>query len=311
MRDDNHVSIFSYLIYSVIAIVAGLFLTSLVIRTGTYFYAYLQSEDAPPFVQKTEAERGRMPAVQKIGAQPKSDFDITALAYIAADIETGEVFAESYGTTNLPVASITKLVTAVVAHEQIPESTLVTITQAMLNTEGASGKLKLGEKIKAGDLLYPLLMVSSNDASEALARTHGRVAFINLMNEKVKSWGALNTRFADPSGLSYNNSSNVRDLFTIVRAVYKQHPDLFSITKLKTKSVRGHTWTNPTHFLNMSSYEGGKNGYTDQANRTAASVFKVKDGEGNEHPVAIIVLRSGDRDADTLEILEYVEGLYK
>lgn len=308
MRPEKQRSISSYFIFSVVAIIIGIGISSLLIRAGVYFYAHINSSVFTD--DQTAVPQTPLPQNQKLTAIPKSDLPVTAWSYLAQDIETGEIFAAKNKRLILPIASVTKLITAAVAIDNIPQNTLVTITQSMLATQGSNGKFKLGEKIKASDILYPLLMVSSNDASEALARTHGRAVFMSLMNKQVKEWGAVNTLFIDPSGLSYENTSTVEDISKILKAIHDNKPEILEITKLKTKSIRGHTWTNPTHFLNMSNYLGGKNGYTDEAERTNASLFAVKDKDGVEHTIAVVILRSMDRDKDTLEILKYVEGLY-
>lgn len=308
MPERSKRSISSYLIFSVVAIVIGVAVSSFLIRTGVYFYAHINS--ALFGGEQTASTPNPLTSGQKIASAPKSNLPVSAWAYLAQDIETGEIFAAKNKRLILPIASVTKLMTAAVALDNIPQNTLVTITQSILATPGSGAKFKLNERIKVSDILYPLLMVSSNDASEALARTHGRSVFLSLMNKQAKAWGALNTNFIDPSGLSYENTSTAEDVYKILKAIHGEKPELLDITRLKTKTLRGHTWTNSTHFLNMSSYLGGKNGYTDEAERTNASLFAIKDKNGIEHKVAIINLRSLDRDKDTLTILKYVEGLY-
>ena len=86
--------------------------------------------------------------------------------------------------------------------------------------------------------------------------------------------------------------------------VHKNSPDLISITDLKSKTVRNHTWGNPTHFLYWSYYRGGKNGYTDEADRTAASLFEL----GRTHNLyAVVVLGSDDRDGDVARLLKKIK----
>ena len=161
--------------------------------------------------------------------------------------------------------------------------------------------------MRVGELLYPLLMVSSNDASEALARTYGRRDFIKAMNDWVQSIGAYQTYFADPSGLSPSNVSTAKDMAIIASAIYRDHPEIFQISAEKTQTVRVHTWTNPTHFLNLSSYAGGKNGYTTEAGRTSVSIFSISTpGSDRKTPYAVIVLNSRDRDRDVLELLDFM-----
>ena len=85
--------------------------------------------------------------------------------------------------------------------------------------------------------------------------------------------------------------------------IRENDPEILDITLLKSKTLRNHTWVNPTHFLSWSYYLGGKNGYTTEANRTSASLFAL--GK-NKNVYAIVMLGSGNRDADMIKLLEKV-----
>jgi len=206
----------------------------------------------------------------------------------------------------VPIASLTKLVTAVVAQNILDQNTSIEITQKIINTEGDSADFRVGEKFNVPELMYPLLMVSSNDAGEALARSDpdGRADFIRTMNEWVQSIGAYHTYFADPTGLSPDNVSNAGDLAIIMRWVYQNRPGLIAITETKVKLFRVHTWTNPTRLLNLSSYIGGKNGYIPESGETAVSLFNV-----GYKLFAVVVLGSSDRDQDILELMHEATGV--
>lgn len=225
---------------------------------------------------------------------------ITSPAFIITNVDDDTALLEKNADKLMPIASITKLVTAVVASEVFDKDKYIEITKGALATEGDTGSFKLGEKLKVKEIFYPLLMVSSNDAAEALARSYGRSGFINRMNDWVNSIGAYRTYFRDPSGLSPDNVSTARDIATIASWIKKNKPEIFDITMTKTKVVRSHTWTNPTHFLNISAYEGGKNGYTPEALLTNISLFSLGDPKKT---YAVALLRSSDRDNDTLEAL--------
>ncbi len=232
---------------------------------------------------------------------------LTATSYSMTSLETGEAVIEKASDRLLPIASITKLATAAVARRMIDPDDAVEITSAVLHTEGNTGKLRLNEKIKAKELLYPLLMVSSNDAAEALARhydsIHGRGEFIKEMNNWANSIGAYRTYFRDPSGISPNNLSSASDISVMAKWILENDPDIFDITLTKAKSIRSHTWVNPTHFLNLAEYIGGKNGYTPEADRTNVSLFAL----GVPKKIySVVLLGSTQRDADTLMMLNEV-----
>jgi D-alanyl-D-alanine carboxypeptidase len=79
---------------------------------------------------------------------------------------------------------------------------------------------------------------------------------------------------------------------------------IIGITELKSETVSGHTWVNPAHFLSWSNYEGGKNGYTEEADRTSAGLFELG---AAKHLYAVIVLGSEDRDGDVIKLLSLVK----
>lgn len=233
---------------------------------------------------------------------PEIRAQVTAESFLVASLSTGRIISAENSKEILPIASLTKLVTAVVALDVMP-SARVTILAEDVREEGNSGKLVKGETFTTKELLYPLLMVSSNDAGAALARTYGRAQFVAKMNAFAWSIGAINTAFADPTGLSYNNVSTTEDMVKIISWIEKNRPDILDITLQKTKSIRTHTWTNSIPFLNMSEYAGGKNGFTDEAQRTSVSLFSYPELGKDFEKVAIVVLKSADRNKDTLALL--------
>ncbi len=230
----------------------------------------------------------------------------TTLAYTGEFVPVGggSVIAEKDAETMMPIASITKLVTAVIVNENIPPNARITLTRDIVGVYGNTANFKVGETFKAQDLMYPLLMVSSNDAAEAFARYSGRNNFIKAMNDFAQEIGAYRTYFADPSGLSKFNVSTAKDVALILEWIAKNRPQIMATTQLKTKTIRDHTWVNPTHFLSWTNYAGGKNGYTTEANRTAASLFRI--GKNNEL-YAVVILGSKSRDSDEFKLLNKIK----
>ncbi len=233
---------------------------------------------------------------------PKSvNSKITAKSYVVVDMDRDVIVLEKAPDKLMPIASITKLVTAVVAQKLMRANDTITVDAISLKTYGNEAKFREGEKFKLKELLYPLLMVSSNDAAEALARRYGRSKFIAEMNTFVNNIGAYRTYFADPSGLSPKNVSTSNDIAIIVKWIVKNNPEIFDITLEKTKTIRVHTWVNPTRLLNLDSYAGGKKGYTTEANRTSVALFKL--GKQKRF-FTVIFLGSSSRDSDMLDLLE-------
>ena len=242
-------------------------------------------------------------AVQILPAVPRV---VTASSYMISDLISGRVVAQKDSERAVPIASITKIVTAMVARTMMDQNERIEMTGDILNTEGNSGGFRLGEKYRVSELLYPLLMVSSNDAAEGLAAgyPYGRHQFIKAMNDWASSIGAYNTYFADPSGLSSANVSSAKDISIIMRWIATHEPDLLAIMHTKTKTIRIHTWTNPTMLLNMSAFQGGKNGYTSEAGQTGVSIFAADYTSVNSPAYVIVVLKSFDRNTDELLLLE-------
>lgn len=237
--------------------------------------------------------------------KPEISPQVSAESYIISSLTTGKIISAQNAEEVLPIASLTKLVTAVVALDLIPQAK-IKITDEDLRVEGNTGKLVAGETFSTKELLYPLLMVSSNDAAAALARQYGKAQFVARMNAWAWSIGATNTAFIDPTGLSYGNVSNTKDMVKIVSWIQKNRPEILEITRLKTQNVRMHAWTNKIPFLNMSEYAGGKNGFTDEAQRTSVSLFSYPELGKDFEKFAIIVLKSDDRNKDVLALLHSI-----
>lgn len=235
-----------------------------------------------------------------LGTLPPGEDRITARSYLVKNLTTGEVWSEYDSERLFPVASLTKLVTAAVARRVINADVRIEISPQIISAFGNTAGFRPREVFTAADLLYPLLMVSSNDAAEAFAQKYGRKDFIKAMNNFTQSIGAYRTYFADPSGLSKGNVSTASDMALIIGWIRDNDPNLLNITTLKSKTIRNHTWVNPAHFLSWSYYLGGKNGYTDEAGRTAASLFRL----GYRKDVyAVVVLGSENRDADVIRLI--------
>jgi D-alanyl-D-alanine endopeptidase (penicillin-binding protein 7) len=149
----------------------------------------------------------------------------SAIALIA-DAKSGEVLYELKGTSVVPIASITKLMTAlVVLDAQQPLDEVIEITAAdRWKGKGAHSRLPIGAKITRADLLRLALMASENRAAHVLGRNYpgGITQFVKTMNLKAKVLGMKQTRFADASGLSSLNVSSARDLAKLVNAAARE-----------------------------------------------------------------------------------------
>ncbi len=241
-----------------------------------------------------------------------SKLTVTAEAYVVVDTTTGEIILEKNAGVAYPIASVSKLITAIVTKEHTDPHHIATVTDDSYNTYGTEGGLYRGERILVTDLLYPLLMESSNDAAEVLARDYGREDFMALMNDKAASLGMEQTTFEDPSGLSPNNVSTAYDLTKLALYIKKAYPELLDITRVKEFGIADHSWKNQNYYLTFPNFLGGKNGFIDEAKKTTLSYFKVNfrgtdpNSKAEERHLALILLRSNDRNQDASNLLSFI-----
>ena len=144
---------------------------------------------------------------------------------LVVDQDTGEVLFDKNSQAVLPIASISKLMTAmVVLDAQLPMSEMLEISEADVDTErNTRSRLSTGTRLSRGELLQLALMSSENRAAHALGRNYpgGMPAFVEQMNRKAREIGMSSSSFIEPTGLSSQNVSNARDLATLVRTASK------------------------------------------------------------------------------------------
>jgi D-alanyl-D-alanine endopeptidase (penicillin-binding protein 7) len=229
---------------------------------------------------------------------------VEAKIYLARDLHAGSSIMEKEASHQWPIASISKLMTAIVALENIPATTPVSITESVIEASEGYSSFSTGESYSARDMIRAALVFSSNDATFGLADTLGRDAFVGKMNEKAKSLGMYHTTFRDPSGLSYLNQSTADDLALLMEYIYENHPEIFSITREKTVSLRelnsgkARTFNNIDYFAGSKGFIGGKTGYIDQSGENLVTMFNQ-----NGTPRILVVLSSPDRFGETQKLL--------
>jgi len=229
---------------------------------------------------------------------------VTANAYIVMDAESKKIILEKNSGQQYPIASITKLMNAVVTLENIDTKTTVRLTKAMLKPAGHSPSLFLNSKISVGNLLKASLIQSVNDAAQALSNAVGAGKFVNLMNQKAKVLGMENTVYYDAHGLNPKNVSTADDLAKLANYIYQKHPEILDITKdnnfwLPDAKGKLLKFKNLNNFYIMPDFIGGKTGRLIEAKETMASLFVI-----NGKPVIVVVLYSGNAQADTLKLVE-------
>lgn len=232
---------------------------------------------------------------------------LSSRAYLVADLQTGEIILEKNGETVYPLASVSKLMTALVAREKMDMQTIAIVSRDASSAYGAQGSLGLGEKIRLADLLFPLLMESSNDAAEVFADQFGHAKFMEEMNKKATELGMMDTYYGDPSGLDPQNTSNPHDLLKLARHIFQKDPQIYDMTRVKQFSIKGHTWRNANALLLVPGFAGGKNGYIDQSRQTTVSLFDVDMAKGGVRTVVVIILKSDNKNGDVTKLLNYLK----
>ncbi|MEO8526534.1 MAG: D-alanyl-D-alanine endopeptidase [Caldimonas sp.] len=163
---------------------------------------------------------------QLIGLHDSADsLELKSGVALVLDQDTNEVLFSKNSQAILPIASLTKLMTAVVVTEaNLPLGELITITDDDIDTEkGSRSRLKVGTTLPREDMLHLALMSSENRAAHALGRTYpgGLGVFVELMNAKARALGMKDTHYVEPTGLSSRNQSSARDLATLVKAAHE------------------------------------------------------------------------------------------
>lgn len=238
---------------------------------------------------------------------PHAPLSVTARSYLVGDLESGDIILGKNTNDIRAIASITKLVTALTSLDIINQEATTSISARAVEAADTRGDLAVGEQIKNGDLLYPLLMESSNDAAEALSEVKGRDLFIDTMNERAKAIGLENSSFTDPSGIGDHNLSTAEDLFKLARYITKNKPYLWTVTEKDEISKSGHTWHNIGKFYKLPGFVGGKMGYTIEAGPTELLVFDVNVSDFQKRKIVIVLLDTKHRERDVKNLLEYFQ----
>jgi D-alanyl-D-alanine endopeptidase (penicillin-binding protein 7) len=153
------------------------------------------------------------------------ELDLKSSVALVMDQDTNEVLLSKNPDAVLPIASITKLMTAlIVAETQLPLDEMLTITQEDVDTEkGSRSRLRVGTQLSREEMLHLALMSSENRAAHALGRHYpgGLKAFVEAMNAKAALLGMSDTHYVEPTGLSSKNQSSAKDLATLVKAAHE------------------------------------------------------------------------------------------
>lgn len=233
--------------------------------------------------------------------------EITATGIFITDLKTGVTLYEKNANTRLKPASLTKIMTALVAMDYFDEDSVLLVKNGQ-NSSGNTINLKKGDKLVAEDLLYGLLVPSGNDAAVTLAENYpgGYKAFIERMNSKVIEMGLQNSHFANVSGVeSQNHYTTAYDITMMaIRALGRsQFSSIVSTQKITLKSLKGNIYPLETTniLLGKPGIYGVKTGWTPEAGECLVILAEKED-----HSVIISVLNSKDRFGEAEILFDWV-----
>ena len=233
-----------------------------------------------------------------------NDYDGSSVLQLASskaliiNQSTGEVVYAKNTNMPSPIASITKLMTAMVMLDaKQPQDETIYISEEDLDyVKGTRSRLAVGSGLTRGDMLQLALMASENRAASSLASNYpgGQIAFVRAMNAKAHMLGLANTRFVDPTGLESENVSTAEDLVKMVQAAY-QYDEIRAATTTPSREVYIGDRVYPTNFNNTNGlvrngeWEIGlsKTGFINEAGRCLVMQAKIA-GE----PMIIVLLDS-------------------
>lgn len=260
-----------------------------------------------------------------------ADIDVSSdiRAAISGDFETGEIFYEYNTSEVVEIASITKLMTYLVAREAVENKEvsfddLVTISEHAATTEGSSFGISPGEEIKLGLLMDVILIVSGNDAAVAIAEhvSGSEEAFVQRMHEKANEIGITTAKFINPNGMPIDleetdqNYMSTSDLFKLAKYVLEKYPEVTKVTDKEKLIIPERNYekeaTNPL-LTELDAVDGLKTGYTDKAGLCLISTAKIvdeNDSNKNRRVISIVMGAKShmDRIQKSLDLLE--DGMY-
>jgi serine-type D-Ala-D-Ala endopeptidase (penicillin-binding protein 7) len=272
------------------------------------------STSKPSTSKPSAAAKASAPRVSSTKARTTTP-DVRSAAVLVVDRADGSVIFSRKAEAAAPIASITKLMTALVVLEgKQPLDELVEITtEDRSRGKGAPSRLAVGTKLSRSDLLHVALMSSENRAAHALGRSYpgGERAFVRAMNAKAKALGMTQSRFADPTGLSSSNVSTPRDLAKLVIATSRN--DIISeySTSVNHEVRIGRTvvqYRNTNSLVRNPSWSISlqKTGYISEAGQCL-----VMQAEIDGRPVIMVLLNSFGkytRVADAKRIRQWMES---
>lgn len=268
------------------------------------------------------------------------DIDLTAKAALVADNASGKIIYAKNSDEKLPIASLTKLSTALAILELSDKNFYsdpildgkkiynldknIIITKSAIGQEGNSASLAEGETIRASDLFAAMLISSSNDAAWALAedaahslKDGGGIGdFVQSMNDMAAKEKMYSTHFSNPTGIDdKDNYSSAGDVLRAAQKFMRYYPETFALTKIKNKEIKSadgkrvHRLENTDKLLGkVAGIIGGKTGFTDEAGESLVLIVK---NNSNGAIISAAIIGSKDRFGEMEKLINWVWSSYE
>ena len=243
----------------------------------------------------------------------RAELSFASAHAIVVDEQSGEVLLQKDEASAAPIASLTKLMTAMVVldAQQDAREGLRISTDDLDRLKGTHGGVPVGAVVSRGDLLTLALMASDNHAASALARNYpgGLLAFEAAVRRKIETLGLASTVIEEPTGLSPNNRSSAQDIAKLLHAA-AAYPQIASITSQRKVSVpvNGRRWTvkNTNALVGAPGWNilASKTGFTNEAGRCVS--MRVQAAGRTVMVVLMGALRSSERALDALNVRRWL-----
>lgn len=237
---------------------------------------------------------------------------VEAASAVVLDMQSKRVLYEKNAEVRRPMASTTKIMTAIIAIENGRLDEIVTVSKRAASIRGSTIGLREGEQYSLRELLYGLLLSSGNDAALAIAEHFGGTveAFAEMMNRKAQELGLVNTSFKNPHGLDTDGHYTTAHELALLTAYALSNPDFSKIVGTKVSAITKHSLQNTNEMLfAYPGADGVKTGYTGQAGRCL-----VTSATRDKWRIISVVLNCSSRDRraqNSRSILDYAFTNYK
>lgn len=297
------------LIWSMLIFVVGIILFGIFIRLEIVTREMLKVpdivEDTPLNILDSDKKDKDTPKTAVLNILPPS---IDAKAYLVMDVKADEVLYSQNPDMQLPPASLTKIMTAVVAMEQYSLSKTVVIPEKCVGLNGTSIGFKVNEVFTLEDLLYGLLVRSGADAACAVANISSEADFLKMMNEKAKEIGLEKTVFQNEIGFDAENNqlTSVEDirklsLYALNISTFRKIVGTKSVAIKNINTGQTYSFQNTNDLLfTIPGTVGIKTGTTEKAGQCLSYLYQNRDRE-----ILVILLGSQDRFKDTTALLNW------